>query len=186
MCLTDLGFNSGKTYSDAVPKQRLFVNNLARFFGCTAVPYNIVENEHFRRLLLSIDPRLAIPGCSGVRSEVERLASKMRGNIVDELRATRRIYPSVDIWSKRGLTSSYLGIVASFFSLKSQKRCMVALAVKPFPHPHKAEAILEVCWSTTFTKNLSRFNKALFYLAVQQSTGRMGNLWKQSWSLSKR
>uniref|UniRef100_A0A1X7UK81 Uncharacterized protein n=1 Tax=Amphimedon queenslandica TaxID=400682 RepID=A0A1X7UK81_AMPQE len=41
-----------------------------------------------------------------------------------------------DIWSKKGLTSSYLGITAHYYSTVNQCIEHPALAVQEIPHPH--------------------------------------------------
>ena len=49
-----------------------------------------------------------------------------------------------DIWSKKGLTSSYLGVTAHFYSKKDHKRHAVTLCVKRMPSPHTAEHVRQL------------------------------------------
>ena len=51
----------------------------------------------------------------------------------------RRVSLRADIWSKAGLTSSYLGVTAHFYSKKDHKRYTINLCVKRMPSPHTAE-----------------------------------------------
>ena len=49
-----------------------------------------------------------------------------------------------DTWTKRGMTSSYLGVTAHFFSRRDRKRLQATLVVRRMPHPHSAVNIREV------------------------------------------
>ena len=48
-----------------------------------------------------------------------------------------------DIWSKPGLTASFLGITAHYFSHQDSQCHIVTLAVSRLPSPHTADRILE-------------------------------------------
>ena len=68
----------------------------------------------------------------------------MKERIEVFLSQSQKISLCADIWTKKGMTSSYLGITAHFFSSFDRKRHQVTLAVRKMPHPHNAEHILEV------------------------------------------
>lgn len=55
----------------------------------------------------------------------------------------RKIALCADIWSKKGLTSSYLGVTAHFFSRKDHRKHVVTLSVKRMPSPHTAVHVRE-------------------------------------------
>ena len=56
----------------------------------------------------------------------------------------QRISLCADVWFKKGLTSSYLGITAHFFGRKDHQRHHVTLAVRRFHHPHTGERVREI------------------------------------------
>jgi len=56
----------------------------------------------------------------------------------------RKVSLCADIWTKKGLKSSYLGITAHVFSRYDHRRHQVTLAVRQIvQHPHNAETIRE-------------------------------------------
>lgn len=68
-----------------------------------------------------------------------------------------------DIWTKRGMTSSYLGITAHFFSKFDHRKHIVALAVRKLCHPHTAENIRQILeevleeWEIPITKLMTDY-----------------------------
>ena len=57
---------------------------------------------------------------------------------------TRKVALCVDIWSRKGLTASYLGITAHFFTRSDHKRHTATIAVRRLPSPHTAERVEEI------------------------------------------
>ena len=56
----------------------------------------------------------------------------------------RKVSLCAEIWTKKGLKSSYLGITAHVFSRYDHRRHQVTLAVRQIvQHPHNAETIRE-------------------------------------------
>ena len=46
-----------------------------------------------------------------------------------------------DVWTKKGMTTSYLGLTAHFFYKSDLKRHVATIAVRRLPHPHTADNI---------------------------------------------
>ena len=59
----------------------------------------------------------------------------------------------MDIWSKRGLGQSLLGVKVAFFDLEAKERRILTVAVQPMHQPHTAENILAATQTV-----LDRFN----------------------------
>lgn len=57
------------------------------------------------------------------------------------LQGANRISLCCDIWSKRGLTSSYLGVTAHFFSRNDNRRHTATLAVRKLTSSHISATI---------------------------------------------
>lgn len=63
---------------------------------------------------------------------------------VKELISTaRRFVIGLDIWSNKGLTASFLGILAAFFHPPSRKPLHVFLNLYQIPHPHTGSMIAD-------------------------------------------
>ena len=64
----------------------------------------IVECVEFRSLLVELDKRYPVPA---IMSEIDKL---LMSNLMSHLNDVRKVENCVDIWSRKGLTASYLGI----------------------------------------------------------------------------
>ena len=67
----------------------------------------------------------------------------IKGNLQQYLSQARKINVYTDIWTKSGVSSSYLGITAHSFSTHDHRRHRVALAVRKLPHPYNTENIIK-------------------------------------------
>ena len=77
-------------------------------------------------------------------SEMDKLLIDLKGNLMSRLNDTRKVALCVDIWSRKGLTASYLGITAHFFTRSDHKRHTATIAVRKLPSPHTAERVEEI------------------------------------------
>lgn len=60
------------------------------------------------------------------------------------LKDSRKVSLTVDIWSKKGMTASYLGVTAHFFSRSDHRRRNATIAVRRLPSPHTVERVEEL------------------------------------------
>ena len=97
--------------------------------------------EHFRYLVQCLNPLYPIPGQNSLSNEINVAYKNMKAQVELFLIEAHAISLCADIWTKRGLSSSYLGVTAQFFSLKDQKLHNVVLAVRSMSHPHTCDAI---------------------------------------------
>lgn len=118
------------------PRQKLLDKTVAVYVGATNAPYAVVGNEHFQLMLQSFEPCYRIPGRFRLLSLISDVVAVMKRSIQSAMTNARQINFCADIWSKRGLTSSYLGLTAHFYS--PDKRCIqhATLAVRHLPYPH--------------------------------------------------
>uniref|UniRef100_A0A1X7U5U4 DUF659 domain-containing protein n=1 Tax=Amphimedon queenslandica TaxID=400682 RepID=A0A1X7U5U4_AMPQE len=65
-------------------------------------------------------------------------------NIQAKLNNAVAISLCADIWSKTGMSASVLGVTAHFFTLNSNKRHSICIALKRFPSPHTGTRIAEL------------------------------------------
>ena len=116
---------------------------LAIFIGGTNVLNSIVENEAFKSFVKSLDSRYPVPGRALISNELDKVVITLKQNMQALMSQARKVALCADIWSKRGLTSSYLGVTAHFFSRKDHRKHVVTLCVKRMPSPHTAVHVRE-------------------------------------------
>ena len=63
--------------------------------------------------------------------------------VSESLSGATKISICADIWSKPGMTASFLGITAHYFSTNDNQRHIVTLAVHNLPSPYTGEKISE-------------------------------------------
>jgi len=62
----------------------------------------------------------------------------------DLLNSAERISLCADIWSKKGMTASFLGLTAHYYSRSKKDKCSMTIAVCRFESPHTAERISQL------------------------------------------
>ena len=70
----------------------------------------------------------------------------LKAKVLAQMNQTRKVAICVDIWSKKWLTASFLGVTAHFFTPQDHKRHRVTLAVRRLASSHTAdhvEAVVE-------------------------------------------
>ena len=82
---------------------------------------------------------IVVPGGTAIKTEQSKAVLKLKPNISKELKSARKINLCCDIWSKKGMTESYLGVTAYFFT--NHQRCKATLAVRHFEIPHTGDRI---------------------------------------------
>ena len=129
---------SGRAYDKGNEKYKAITRKLAIFIGTTNVPNSIVENLALKDLLHTADPRYKVPSRTVISKELERVYIELRAKIGCYLQEAKKVSLTADIWSKKGLTSSYLGVTGHFFSWKDQRSHCVTLAVRRLESTHTA------------------------------------------------
>ena len=117
---------------------------LAVFVGATNVANTIVDTPEFKELLLELDPRYPTPGRAAVSREIDKVLIQLKANVGTYIAQAKKVSICADIWTKKGMTASFMGVTAHFFSRKDHKRHCVTLAVKRMPSPHTADHVLQV------------------------------------------
>uniref|UniRef100_A0A1X7UUK8 BED-type domain-containing protein n=1 Tax=Amphimedon queenslandica TaxID=400682 RepID=A0A1X7UUK8_AMPQE len=128
----------GRKYSVSSERHKAITRQMAIFMGSNNVPLSLVENDEFKRLVSILDSRYEVPGRTKMGKDVSCVMSKLKEILFSLLEKARLKNICTDIWTKRGMTSSYLGVTVHFFSTKNHKRHNVTLAARHFPSPHTA------------------------------------------------
>jgi hypothetical protein len=106
------------------------------------VPYSLVENPEFRELFLELEPRYVVPGRNTITKEMLNVIAIMKTNIQEAIFLAKTIHLCCIIWSKKGMTESFLGVVAHFFA--KNERHKATLAVRNIFGSHTGNNILGV------------------------------------------
>jgi hypothetical protein len=125
-------------------RQKLLDKNVAAYVGATNVPFSVVENEHFCVMLSNFEPHYRMPSRTRLMSTIDEIIQSMKYSVKCSMAVSRKIHFCADIWSKKGLTSSYLGVTAHYYSPIDQNIHHPTIAVRQLRHPHTGEAIKEL------------------------------------------
>ena len=130
-----------QVYDRSSEQYKSITKRLAVFVRSTNTPNSIVENVEFQKLFdpLTLDTQCQAGLCS---EELDKVLFDLKATIQTFLSAARKVSLCADIWSKKGLTSSYLGITAPF-SCSDHRRHCVTLAVRLMLGSHTAEHVRE-------------------------------------------
>lgn len=76
--------------------------------------------------------------------EIEKVYTDLKHTILLVLQNAKRINFCCDIWSKQGMTASFLGITVHCFTFYDKKRHSITLAIRRFESPHTGERIADL------------------------------------------
>ena len=131
-------FGRHTVYPKDSNQYKAITRKLAIFVGSSSVANSIVENLEFVDLLNTINPRSSVPGRAAIHRELNIVLIELRAKITTHIESSNRSSICCDVWSKKGLTSSYLGVTGHFFSRKDRGRHTVTLAVRRVTGSHTA------------------------------------------------
>ena len=131
-------------YNKGSDRYNFITRKLAIFVGCTNVPNRIVKSSKFRDLLTTLDKRYVLPGRASISKELDKVMVDIKAKIVNALKDSQRVSICANIWTKKGMSSSYLGITAHFFTRSDHVHHRVTLAVRRMPSPHTGENIRQL------------------------------------------
>ena len=131
-------------YNKGSDQYNYITRKLVIFVGCTNVPNQIVKSPKFRDLLTTLDKRYVLPGRASISKELDKVMVDPKVKIVNVLKDSQRVSICANIWTKKGMSSSYLGITAHFFTRSDHVHHRVTLAVRRMPSPHTGENIRQL------------------------------------------
>lgn len=131
------------SYNHKSKKYEDITNRLAIFVGANNVALRLVDNVEFRELLTELDPRYVPPHRNKLDFHIQSVYDKLKMKLSTSMKSANVISICTDIWSKPGMTSSYLGVTAHFFSQQDRSRYSITLAAARLPSPHTAISILD-------------------------------------------
>ena len=135
-------FPGSETLVPSSPVYQSLLWKFALFVAMTSSPTSIVENKEFRSFLKELNPRFNPPSHSAIDKEMSKLLIELKRRISTSLEEGRKIALTIDIWSKKGMSESFLGVTSHCLLKRSHTLFRTTLAVKRFPHT--AEGILQL------------------------------------------
>lgn len=101
-----------KYYSNKCKQQIILRKKLAFYAATSSFPTSQCENQDFNNYIHNLDPRHRLPCRQRLTKDIVELAKKGRLLIKKRIHAAlTKQMATADIWSKKGLSSSYLGII---------------------------------------------------------------------------
>lgn len=93
------------------------ITNAVVYFICKDIrPYSIVENEGFRYMLNTLEPRYVIPTRRYITdTAVPKLYEEVKQEVVESLSKAERVALTCDVWTSRA-TESYVTITSHYIS----------------------------------------------------------------------
>jgi hypothetical protein len=85
------------------------------------LPVNTTGSHAFKELVFTLDPKYKPPSNRKMDKLFNTNYTEVTRNLRESLQRSRMVSLAMDMWTKKGYTSSYLAITACFFDLKSHK-----------------------------------------------------------------
>lgn len=158
-------------YSKSHPKQQKADKLLAIFIASTGAPKSTVEQEEFQEFLQELDPKYKAPSRKVITSKIDDIENSLKKKITLVLDETDCISAiCIDLWSRKGLTASYLGITAHYFDQKSKSIRRILLGLERIDYPHTAERIVEKTNTVLIKWNLDLYSEKIFRILTDNGT----------------
>ncbi|XP_041837640.1 E3 SUMO-protein ligase ZBED1-like [Melanotaenia boesemani] len=114
---------------------------IAKWIGCTGLPVTTVEDEDFILMMETVDKKLTVPNKIKIRNLIDKHYEDEKKKIRTRLAAARRVSVGIHLWTKRGLTASFLAISSCYFCVEQNKPEHILLALEQVAHPYTALSI---------------------------------------------
>ena len=129
-----------KKYSSTDPRQTRITNAITDFVAGTLQSLSVVESNHFKGLIQSLDSRAAIPSRKHLSTNlIKNRANEIKKMWCLKLQRTSDISIMIDTWSNRQMRS-FIGITVQYLSGWKVEQAM--LACKRFKGRHTAENVV--------------------------------------------
>ncbi|XP_070409744.1 uncharacterized protein [Nothobranchius furzeri] len=134
-------FTSTTKYKSDAKDQQIKEEAIATWIGCTGLPVTTVEDEDFILMMESLDKKFTVPKKTKISNLIEKHYENKKATFKKRLSSARKVCIGTDLWTKKGLTASFLGISCCFFCVEQQKPEHLLLALEQLDHPHTAQSI---------------------------------------------
>lgn len=124
------GNRSIKYYDRDSNRYKKLLSGLGLLFASNSLPYLLVESPEMEYLINLLDPKFQLPKRKKLAREVANLHEKLKTTLQADIKKAGKFCLIMDIWSRRGLSESYLGILVRYFdhASVSTKQALISLA----------------------------------------------------------
>lgn len=129
-------------YNPDSQEQRTKEEAIAKWVARTAHPPRTVEDEEFLNMMEKTDKRLTVPKKTKIANLVDQMYLAEKVKFKNRLARARKVTIGIDIWTKKGLTASFLAVSACNFNVQDSKAEHILLNLKQMVHPHTAHSIV--------------------------------------------
>ena len=112
--MLEQSLKSQKLHHKENERYKAVTRKLAIFVGSANVSNSVVTKPEYCDLLTTADPHYIVRGRMALSREINKVLVDLKANFGSYLQDARNVSITADIWSKKGLTSSYMGITAHF------------------------------------------------------------------------
>lgn len=92
-------------------------------------------------MMETVDRKLTVPKKTKISNLIDKQYEDEKQKFKKRLTAARRVSICTDLWTKKGLSASFLAISACYFCVEQHKPEHILLALEQVAHPHTAQSI---------------------------------------------
>ena len=128
-------------------RQEIFEEKLSFCLSTEPFSLNCMKHNEFIELIKFVDEsqsqtsKLTFPSRYKVEIKIDEIYENMKKTMITSLKSAKKIVLSIDIWSKKGLSSSYLGVLATYFDRSEDSKKIIVLALRQIEGSHTGENI---------------------------------------------
>ena len=133
-----------KALLESAPKNRQenitqAYTNLVIGVGLT---FNLSDHHLFKEFIKSIDDKIKIPGRKSLMNSIAKEFEGMQQRIKKKLKNCEMVHLTADMWSNKGLKSSFIGMTAHIYDSDDKCKRNFILCLREFNESHGANQII--------------------------------------------
>ena len=151
-------FDCGQPYGSHHPKQVAFSKQLLITFAANSLPHRLVADADFANLIKIANPRLKLPNRRSIGKNIDLVVDNLKHKIRRMLSDAEKVTICTDVWSRPGLSASYLGIAVHFFDRNTFQVRRIFIGLPELHDSHTGKLIkdkTDIClsdWHINATK----------------------------------
>ncbi|RVE70187.1 hypothetical protein OJAV_G00062090 [Oryzias javanicus] len=134
-------FQSVLKYKSDSKEQLSKEEAIAKWIGSTGLPITTIEDEDFVHMMETIDKKLTVPKKTKISNLIDKYYEDLKQTFRRRLAAARKMSIGIDLWTKKGLTASFIAITSCYFCIEQNKPEHILLSLEEVAHPHTAQSI---------------------------------------------
>ena len=128
-------------YAESSAKYEEKLDAVVRLFALSCLPTYLLDTAAFKNFIATMDPQFKAPRRTKIESRMAVLQNKIKENIQPAIASASIITLATDLWTKQGLTESFIAVSCAYYNKSKNKAEHAMLHLSMLPHPHTGEAI---------------------------------------------